>query len=159
MSREGCTEGSFIPSDRFLTSVPYIPVIFTYLFDFYVSGKKAMKTGLRISTDVLNLEQRAVSESLFLQLLGGGKHEQVRISDEQTGALLQFFHAHKRLKRLRGACERSWCKTQGVSSLKGFSRRAKIERKANEDGGENPLCYTWPLNGPAAPEWRNAGDW
>lgn len=70
-----------------------------------------MKTGVCISTDVLNLEQRAVCVLLIPQLLGDGKHEQVRISDEQTGALLQykffFFHAHKRLKRLRGACEPS----------------------------------------------------
>lgn len=89
MSREGCTEGRFIPSDQFLTCVPYIPIIFTYLSDFYVSGKKTMRTGVCLSTDVLNLEQRAVCVSLLPQLLSDGKHKQVRISDEQAGALLQ----------------------------------------------------------------------
>lgn len=162
MSWEGCTEGSCIPSDQCLTCVPYIPMLLTYLFDFNVEGNKTVKMGVCIFTDVLNLEPRADCVLLLPQLLSDGKREQVRISDEQTGALLQcffFLHAHNRLKRLCGACEPSWCKTRGVSSLKGFSRRAKIERKATEDGGENPLCYTWPLNGPAAPEWRNASDW
>lgn len=103
MSQEGCTEGGLVPSDQFLTCVPYIPVIFAHLFDFCVSGNKTMKTGVCISTDVLNLEQRAVCILLLPQLLSDGKHEQVRISDEQTGALLQYnFFFFTRTKDSKG---------------------------------------------------------